>query len=52
MVFQQQYSSKLQLGHSLEDELDIHFNTNNSKDFVGWFIGMKHEILDAFESST
>ena len=31
--------------------IDLHFNNNNSKDFVGWFIDMKHEILDAFESS-
>ena len=31
--------------------IDLHFNNNNSKDFVGWFIGMKHEVLDAFESS-
>ena len=31
--------------------IDLHFNNNNSKDFVGWFIGMKHEILDAFEST-
>jgi predicted phosphodiesterase len=31
--------------------IDLHFNNQNSKDFVGWFIGMKHEILDAFESS-
>jgi predicted phosphodiesterase len=33
--------------------IDLHLNNQNrnSKDFVGWFIGMKHEILDAFKSS-
>ena len=33
--------------------IDLHLNNQNqnSKDFVGWFIGMKLEILDAFESS-
>jgi predicted phosphodiesterase len=33
--------------------IDLHLNNQNrnSKDFVGWFIGMKHEILDSFESS-
>jgi predicted phosphodiesterase len=28
--------------------IDLHLN-ENPKHFVGWFIGMEHEILDAFE---
>ncbi|HKX20578.1 MAG TPA: hypothetical protein VJM74_02780 [Nitrososphaeraceae archaeon] len=32
--------------------LDLHFNDNNPKHFVGWFIGMNREILDSFESIT
>jgi predicted phosphodiesterase len=30
--------------------IDLHFNNINSKHFVGWFIGMNHEVLDGFES--
>jgi predicted phosphodiesterase len=30
--------------------IDLHLN-KDPKDFVGWFIGMKHEILDAFSSN-
>jgi len=31
--------------------IDLHLYNDNSKNFVGWFMGMKHEILDSFESS-
>jgi predicted phosphodiesterase len=31
--------------------IDFHFNNNNAKHFVGWFIGMNREVLDSFESS-
>ena len=30
--------------------IDLHLYNDNSKNFVGWFMGMKHEILDSFES--
>jgi len=30
--------------------IDLHFNNKNTKQFVGWFIGMKQEILDGFDS--
>ena len=30
--------------------IDLHFNDKNHKHFVGWFIGMNREVLDAFES--
>ena len=29
--------------------IDLQFNHNNSKHFVGWFLGMNQEILDDFE---
>ena len=31
--------------------IDLHFDNKNSKHFVGWFIGMRHEVLDGFDSS-
>ena len=31
--------------------IDLHFDNKNSKQFVGWFIGMRHEVLDGFDSS-
>jgi hypothetical protein len=31
--------------------IDLHLDNKNSKGFVGWFIGMNREVLDAFESS-
>jgi predicted phosphodiesterase len=30
--------------------IDLHFDNKNPKDFIGWFIGMNREVLDAFES--
>ncbi len=30
--------------------IDLHFNENTPKHFVGWFIGMKEEVLDGFDS--
>jgi predicted phosphodiesterase len=30
--------------------IDLHFNNKNTKQFVGWFIGMRQEILDGFDS--
>jgi len=30
--------------------LDLQFNPNNPKHFVGWFIGMNKEVLDGFEN--
>ncbi len=29
--------------------IDLQFNHNNSKHFVGWFLGMNREVLDDFE---
>jgi len=29
--------------------IDLQFNHNNSKHFVGWFLGMNQEVLDDFE---
>jgi len=31
--------------------IDLQFTLNNSKHLVGWFIGMKQEVLDRFETS-
>lgn len=31
--------------------IDLQLNHNNSKHFVGWFLGMKREVLDDFESN-
>jgi predicted phosphodiesterase len=31
--------------------IDLHFDNKNPKHFVGWFIDMNREVLDAFESS-
>jgi predicted phosphodiesterase len=30
--------------------MDLHFNDNTPKHFVGWFIGMREEVLDGFDS--
>jgi predicted phosphodiesterase len=30
--------------------IDLHFDNKNPKHFVGWFIDMNREVLDAFES--
>jgi predicted phosphodiesterase len=30
--------------------IDLHFNNENTKQFVGWFIGMRQEVLDSFDS--
>jgi len=30
--------------------IDLHFDNKNPKDFIGWFLGMNREVLDAFES--
>jgi predicted phosphodiesterase len=30
--------------------IDLHFNNKNSKSFVGYFLGMSHEVLDSFDS--
>ena len=31
--------------------IDLRFNQNNSKHFVGWFLGMDREVLDSFEKN-
>ena len=31
--------------------IDLQINHNNSKHFVGWFLGMNREVLDDFESN-
>ena len=30
--------------------IDLHFNENTPKHFVGWFLGMRNEVLDGFDS--
>ena len=30
--------------------IDLHFNNKNLKHFVGWFLGMNHEVLDGLDS--
>ena len=31
--------------------IDLQFNQNNSKHFVGWFLGMDREVLDSFQKT-
>jgi hypothetical protein len=31
--------------------IDLQFKQDNSKHFVGWFLGMDREVLDAFEQN-
>jgi predicted phosphodiesterase len=31
--------------------IDLHFNNDNSKHFVGWFLGMDEEVLDDFKNT-
>ena len=31
--------------------IDLQFNQNNSKHFVGWFLGMDREVLDSFQKN-